>query len=114
MRTFRHAACCGWMEFISGTVIMTKEFFTVEQGPISTDEERLKLIAKAIQGVRPRLQKDGGDIELIAVDGLFVRVRLSGACVSCTLAGQTLGGVRRELMAALNEPVRIVPVPIDR
>ena len=76
-------------------------------------ESRLQLIASVIESVRPRLQKDGGDISLVGVDGLFVRVRLIGACVTCTLAGQTLGGVRRELMAALNEPVRIVPVPLD-
>jgi len=75
--------------------------------------ERLKLIADTIEAVRPRLQRDGGDIELVEVDGLFVRVRLTGACVSCTMAGQTLGGVRRELMAALNEPVRVVPAPLD-
>jgi NifU-like protein len=75
--------------------------------------ERLKLIASTIEAVRPRLQRDGGDIELVEVDGLFVRVRLTGACVSCTMAGQTLGGVRRELMAALNEPVRVVPAPLD-
>lgn len=76
-------------------------------------EEREARIAAVIQGVRPRLQKDGGDIELVAVDGLFVRVRLSGHCVTCTMAGMTLGGVRRELMAALDEPVRVVPVPLD-
>lgn len=75
--------------------------------------ERLKLIAATIEAVRPRLQQDGGDIELVEVDGLFIRVRLTGACVSCTMAGQTLGGVRRELMAALNEPVRVVPAPQD-
>ena len=74
---------------------------------------RLQIIADVIESVRPRIQQDNGDIELVSVDGLFVRVRLTGACVSCALAGQTLGGVRRELMAALNEPVRIVPVPLD-
>jgi len=74
---------------------------------------RFAKIDAIIQSVRPRLQQDGGDIELVAVDGLFVRVRLTGACVSCTMAGQTLGGVRRELMVALDEPVRVVPVPID-
>ena len=80
----------------------------------SMDEgERFQLIASVIESVRPKLQKDGGDIALVGVDGLFVRVKRTGACVSCTLAGQTLGGVRRALMAALNEPVRIVPVPID-
>lgn len=79
---------------------------------VATDQ-RLERIAAVIESVRPRLQRDGGDISLVSVDGLFVRVRLIGACVSCTLAGQTLGGVRRELMAALNEPVRVVPAPLD-
>ncbi len=79
---------------------------------VATDQ-RLERIAAVIESVRPRLQRDGGDISLVSVDGLFVRVRLTGACVSCTLAGQTLGGVRRELMAALNEPVRVVPAPLD-
>lgn len=74
---------------------------------------RLKLVASVIEAARPTLQADGGDVELVGVDGLFVRVRLSGACVSCTLAGHTLGAIRRQLMSALNEPVRIVPVPVD-
>ena len=74
---------------------------------------RLERIAQVIEAQRPFLQQDGGDLELVEVDGMFVRVRLSGACVSCTLAGQTLGAVRRALMKALDEPVRIVPVPLD-
>ena len=73
---------------------------------------RLQLVTSVIEAARPKLHLDGGDIELVSIDGLFVRVRLSGKCVSCTLAGQTLGAIRRQLMAALNEPVRIVPVPI--
>lgn len=75
------------------------------------ETQRIQRIAAVIESVRPRLKNDGGDVELVGVSGLFVRVHLSGACGNCAMAGQTLGGIRRELMAALNEPVRIVPVP---
>ena len=40
--------------------------------------------------VRPTLKKDGGDIELIDVDGDFVIVSLRGACVSCAKSQTTL------------------------
>lgn len=79
----------------------------------SSPAERRSMIVDALEKVRPRLQRDGGDIELVEIDGMFVRVRLTGSCVHCAMAGQTLGGVRRELMAVLQEPVRVVPAPLD-
>ncbi|HPG87773.1 MAG TPA: NifU family protein [Spirochaetales bacterium] len=48
-------------------------------------------VNKAIQQVRPSLQADGGDIELISVsDQGKVTVRLKGACGSCPMALMTL------------------------
>jgi len=48
-------------------------------------------VNKAIQDVRPSLQADGGDIELISVsDEGKVTVRLKGACGSCPMAIMTL------------------------
>ncbi|MBU0926664.1 MAG: NifU family protein [Spirochaetes bacterium] len=48
-------------------------------------------VNKAIQDVRPSLQADGGDIELIAVaDDGKVTVKLTGACGSCPMAVMTL------------------------
>jgi len=40
--------------------------------------------------IRPALKKDGGDIELIDVDGDYVIVSLRGACVSCAASQTTL------------------------
>ena len=40
--------------------------------------------------VRPGLRKDGGDIELIDVDGDFVIVSLRGSCGSCTKSQTTI------------------------
>lgn len=75
-----------------------------------TDAERLTLIAATIDAARPALQRDGGDITLVAVEGDRVKVTLTGACMGCALAGQTLGGIRRQLMAVLDHPVMVVPV----
>ncbi|MBU0683138.1 MAG: NifU family protein [Candidatus Omnitrophica bacterium] len=50
-------------------------------------EERVKL---AIEKVRPLLQRDGGDIEFIALKGNVVQVRLKGACSGCPMSQMTL------------------------
>jgi Fe-S cluster biogenesis protein NfuA len=57
----------------------------------------LDKIKEAIDEIRPRLQADGGDIELIGVtDDNVVRVRLRGACAGCPGAAMTLKmGVER-------------------
>jgi Fe-S cluster biogenesis protein NfuA len=50
-----------------------------------------ELIQKAIDRIRPNLQADGGDVELIDVgeDGV-VKVKLVGACHGCPMAQMTL------------------------
>ncbi len=56
-------------------------------------------IVEAIDAIRPALQMDGGDIELVGVneDGV-VQVKLTGACDSCSISWLTLkGGVERIL-----------------
>lgn len=47
-------------------------------------------IEKALESIRPALQADGGDIELVEVAGGVVKVRLKGACGSCPMAVLTL------------------------
>jgi Fe-S cluster biogenesis protein NfuA len=48
-------------------------------------------VRKAIDRIRPSLQADGGDVELIDVgDGGVVRVKLVGACHGCPMAQMTL------------------------
>lgn len=60
-------------------------------------EEKVK---KALEGIRPYLVADGGDIELVSVteDGT-VKVKLKGACVGCPMSQMTLrAGVERALI----------------
>ena len=48
-------------------------------------------VAKALEGIRPALQADGGDVELVDVtDEGVVKVRLRGACGSCPMSQMTL------------------------
>ncbi|MBD0777087.1 NifU family protein [Maribacter polysiphoniae] len=48
-------------------------------------------VEKALEEIRPFLQSDGGDIELISIDNdSSVKVRLQGACVGCTVNQMTL------------------------
>ncbi|NTV15371.1 MAG: Fe-S cluster assembly protein NifU [Desulfobulbaceae bacterium] len=56
-----------------------------------TTIQKIKLIEEVLEReIRPALRKDGGDIELIDVDGDFVIVSLRGACVSCKKSQTTL------------------------
>lgn len=56
-------------------------------------------IAKALDKIRPSLQADGGDVELVEVtDDGIVKVRLKGACRGCPMSQMTLKmGIERAL-----------------
>lgn len=57
-------------------------------------------VEKALETIRPYLQADGGDVELVNVteDGI-VEVKLIGACVGCPMSQMTLrAGVERTLI----------------
>lgn len=67
-------------------------------------------VQQAIQNVRPSLQADGGDIELVSVseDGK-VTVRLTGACNGCPMAQMTLKqGVESYLKKEIPEVKEVV------
>jgi Fe-S cluster biogenesis protein NfuA len=47
-------------------------------------------VEKALNDIRPHLQADGGDVELIDVENDIVKVRLTGACAGCPMSQMTL------------------------
>jgi Fe-S cluster biogenesis protein NfuA len=58
--------------------------------------ETEKKVQAALAEIRPQIQADGGDIDLIAVESNIVKVRLRGACVGCPMSALTLKqGVER-------------------
>lgn len=63
------------------------------------------------QNVRPMLQKDGGDIEIVDIKDLLIYVHLSGACAGCVGAGVTLKMmVEQSLKDNLDERIRVIAV----
>jgi Fe-S cluster biogenesis protein NfuA len=56
-------------------------------------------VEKALEKIRPLLQRDGGDIELVEITDGIVKVRLTGACKGCPMSQMTLKqGVERMLL----------------
>jgi Fe-S cluster biogenesis protein NfuA len=49
-----------------------------------------KRVQKALDQIRPQLQADGGDVELVAVEKGTVKVRLQGHCAGCPMSMMTL------------------------
>lgn len=47
-------------------------------------------VEKALEQIRPFLQADGGNIELVGIEGTTVKVKLTGACSGCPFATYTL------------------------
>ncbi len=69
-------------------------------------------VLKVLEMVRPGLQADGGDVELVEVteDGV-VKVRLKGACGSCPMSTMTLKmGIERTLMEKVPGVKEVVQV----
>ena len=69
-------------------------------------------VQEVLNQVRPTLQADGGDVELVDVsDEGIVSVRLTGACGSCPMSTMTLKmGIERTLMENLPEVKEVVQV----
>lgn len=56
-----------------------------------TAQELQENVEKALEEIRPYLQNDGGDINLVSIEeGKVVKVELQGACVSCNVNQMTL------------------------
>jgi Fe-S cluster biogenesis protein NfuA len=61
--------------------------------------------------IRPHLQADGGNVELVGVEGTVVKVRLVGACGSCPMSQMTLKmGVERAIKEELPEITEVINV----
>jgi len=84
--------------------------------PPQSDEKQVSVRDK-VQGVinliRPAVQADGGDIELVDVtSGGVVQIRFHGACHGCPSSTMTLQmGIERNLRDRVPEVTSVVPVP---
>ena len=68
-------------------------------------------VEKALEKIRPSLQADGGNIELVDVADGIVKVKLTGACGSCPMSQMTLKmGVEKVLKQQVPEVKRVEAV----
>ncbi len=74
-----------------------------------TNLQRIRRIEELLEEIRPNLQRDNGDVELVEVDGRYVYVNMTGACSGCQLAATTLGGIQQHLAEGLNEFIQVLP-----
>ncbi len=66
-----------------------------------TVETRVKA---ALAEIKPQIQADGGDIDLVAIENSIVKVRLRGSCVGCPMSALTLKqGVERVIKQRVPE-----------
>jgi Fe-S cluster biogenesis protein NfuA len=80
--------------------------------PVGTvpSNDLFDIVQSALNDLRGHLRRDGGDIELIAVEGDMVVVDLKGTCVGCMLSSLTLGGIRKRLIEMTGKRLRVVPL----
>ena len=55
-----------------------------------TENETLSNVEKALNEIRPFLMSDGGNIKLLSIEGVVVKVQLEGACTGCSVNQMTL------------------------
>jgi Fe-S cluster biogenesis protein NfuA len=68
-------------------------------------------VEKALDKVRPSLMADGGNVELVDVEGGIVKVKLTGACGGCPMSQMTLKmGIERVLKQEIPEIEEVVAV----
>jgi Fe-S cluster biogenesis protein NfuA len=61
-------------------------------------------VQEALNKIRPMLQADGGDVELVDVEEGVVKVRLQGACAGCPMSQMTLkNGIEKILKEQIPE-----------
>ena len=68
-------------------------------------------VEAALAQIRPALQADGGDVELVDVNEGVVRLKLRGACVGCPMSTMTLrSGIERVLREQVPEVTEVVAI----
>ena len=68
-------------------------------------------VSEVLEDIRPQLQADGGDVELISVEEGVVKIRFLGGCAGCPFANMTLQmGIERYLKQKLPEVKQVVSV----
>ncbi len=83
-----------------------------DQAVQTTDGELRGRVEQVLESIRPYIQGDGGDLELLDIVNGIVQIRLAGACVGCMHSMMTLqAGVERMLKEAVPEIKGVEAMP---
>lgn len=78
---------------------------------MQTMELTTENVEMVLDELRPYLMSDGGNVELVELDGPIVRLRLQGACGSCPSSAMTLKmGIERKLRESIPEIAEVEQV----
>ena len=84
----------------------TDPAMSTETMPLSTEN-----VEKVLDELRPFVMADGGNVEVVEIDGPVVKVRLQGACGSCPSSTMTLKmGIERKMRESIPEVSEVVQV----
>ena len=65
-------------------------------------------VEKVLDEIRPMLIRDGGNVELVSIEGGVVKVRLQGACAGCPMSQMTLkNGIEKVLKDKIPEVIAV-------
>jgi Fe-S cluster biogenesis protein NfuA len=84
---------------------------TAAASPADPRALTIENVERVLDELRPYLMADGGNVEIVEIDGPVVKVRLQGACGSCPSSTMTLKmGIERKLREAIPEVSEVVQV----
>ena len=102
-------SCLDEISEILAAEIKQKPLKELKPLPRITNIQRMQLVLKTIdEDIRPRLAADGGDIELVDVEGKRVVVALKGRCAQCRVSDVTIHDLVERLLREHVEPGIVV------
>ncbi len=83
-----------------------------QQAQVAEADSLRARVERVLDVIRPNVQGDGGDIELVDITDGIVQIRLAGACVGCMYSMMTLqAGIERMLKQEIPELRAVEAVP---
>ena len=94
-----------------GALRKVEQIFSGHSMSTETMALTLENVEKVLDELRPFLMADGGNVEVVEIDGPIVKVRLQGACGSCPSSTMTLKmGIERKMRESIPEVSEVVQV----
>jgi Fe-S cluster biogenesis protein NfuA len=86
----------------------SEKIFTAKSNNKGEEATMKEKVQESINKIRPMLQADGGDVELVHIEDGVVKVRLKGACAGCPMSQMTLkNGIEKFLKQEIPEVVSV-------